>query len=54
MLFSAMQQLLERLRQEKRAMGSGRTLRNNLNKVNNQLLELEEDHAALELVYPQV
>ncbi len=34
-------------------MGSGRAVRKNLNKINSQLLELEEDHAALELVYPQ-
>ena len=34
-------------------MGSGRRWRGNYNRINTQLLELEDDHAKLELVYPQ-
>lgn len=48
-----MQQLAERLKQEKRSLGAGRRWRSGFNKINAQLLQLEEDHTALELVFPQ-
>ena len=49
-----LQVLAEKLKQEKRSLGGGRKWRSNFNRLNTQLMELEEDHTALELVFPQV
>ena len=48
------QELAEKLRKEDRENGRGRKWRTNYNKLNAQLLSLENDHHALELVHPQV
>ena len=48
------QELAEKLRHEDRENGRGRKWRTNYNKLNAQLLALENDHHALELVHPQV
>ena len=49
-----LQELAEKLRHEDRENGRGRKWRTNYNKLNAQLLSLENDHHALELVHPQV
>ena len=49
-----LQDLAEKLRHEDRENGRGRKWRTNYNKLNAQLLSLENDHHALELVHPQV
>lgn len=48
-----LQILAEKLKNEKRALGAGRKWKTNFNRLNTQLLELEDDHTALEMVYPQ-
>ena len=48
------QELAEKLRHEDRENGRGRKWRGNYNKLNAQLVMLENDHNALELVHPQV
>lgn len=48
------QVLAEKMKQEKRSLGGGRKWRSNFNRLNTQLMELEDDHTALELVFPQV
>ena len=49
-----MQELAEKLRHEDRENGRGRRWRGSYTKLNAQLVALEADHAALELVHPQV
>ena len=49
-----LQTLADKLKNEKRSVGSGRKWRSNFNRLNTQLLELEDDHNALEMVFPQV
>ena len=48
-----MQVLADELKSEKRTVGAGRKWRSNFNRLNTQLLELEDDHNALEMVFPQ-
>lgn len=50
----AWQELAEKMRREDRENGRGRRWRGNYTKLNAQLIALENDHAALELVHPQV
>ena len=54
MASTVLQELAEKLRHEDRENGRGRKWRTNYNKLNAQLLALENDHHALELVHPQV
>lgn len=48
------QELAEKLRKEEREGGRSRKWRANFNRLNAQLVALENDERALELVHPQV
>ena len=48
------QDVLETLKKEEREQGKGRKWRGAFRRIQQQLLDLENDSKALELVFPQV